>query len=254
MKPVSRNGEAIRAKEEPVRLSCMVAGLLIAFVLPIQPGLEVPTMFLALLGLSPDTASGVAAIAYEIGTALLIVALVRYWEHLPLSSIGIGRFSIGDAVAAVLVFFADLVVTPKIWALLQGSTVLANAAQSLRAEQEGISSWPILIGVGIAISISFAEEFGARAYAIERLSAAIGNRAIGAGVAFIAALSMHVPRRGLAYLPIVAPGQLLLVLLYLWRRNTWSCVLAHLLMDTYAMVIEPLLPLATLMFLKRLGI
>jgi hypothetical protein len=49
------------------------------------------------------------------------------------------------------------------------------------------------------------------------------------------------------------PGQLSFVLLYLWRRNTMTCVLSHTLANGFGLIVWYHLPVSVNHLLHRLG-
>ncbi len=101
------------------------------------------------------------------------------------------------------------------------------------AEPARVASLRVAIIV-LPITESIAEVFGERGYIIQIVSVLTGSRALGGLVSFLGALAIHVPQVGWEYVTAGMASQLVFVLLYLWRRNVWSCALAHALIDCYA--------------------
>ena len=216
---------------------------------------EVPQALLQYVtGISPSVAWDVVAVGYEFGAALLIIALVHFCERQPLASIGVRKMRAADFLIGTAAFIAAVVATAAIWNLLQGSAALGEIINGDDSEVETLLNISFSARIGLAVGTSLAEEFGARGYAIERLTTLTGSVAIGATLAFLGALAMHVPHRGLLALPLLAPGQLILVLVYVWRRSVGTCVIAHILTDGYSMVVFWLLPSAARNYLWQLGL
>lgn len=88
--------------------------------------------------------------------------------------------------------------------------------------------WSGLVANGIA------EEVGFRGYAIERIEELTGSTLLGASVPLIVNVLVHAPVWGFQGMLAKAPILLLLVALYLWRRNLPACALVHVLMDIRA--------------------
>jgi uncharacterized protein len=88
--------------------------------------------------------------------------------------------------------------------------------------------WSGLLANGIA------EEAGFRGYAIERIEELTGSTLLGASAPFIVNVLVHVPVWGFHGMLMKAPILLLLVVLYLWRRNLPACALAHVMIDIRA--------------------
>ena len=87
-----------------------------------------------------------------------------------------------------------------------------------------------------------AEEFGARGYVMERIISATGMPLLAVSVSSIGSAMMHVPAWGAHYALAVLPGEAAFSVLYLFRRNIWTCVAAHFLDDSFGILIWPLLP------------
>lgn len=95
----------------------------------------------------------------------------------------------------------------------------------------GITHVPLWLQTATMVRAGIVEEIIFRGYAIERLAALIGSRtiaAIGSAAAFIA---VHIGSWGYAQLIVVAFGALILTLLYLWRRDLGSNMVARFLTD-----------------------
>ncbi len=96
------------------------------------------------------------------------------------------------------------------------------------------ASLPTWLNLSGLLANGIAEEVGFRGYAIERIEELTGSKMLGASVPFIFNVLVHAPVWGLYGMLTKAPILLLLVALYLWRRNLPACVLAHILIDIRA--------------------
>jgi uncharacterized protein len=157
--------------------------------------------------------------------------LVVYWERRSFKSIGVRTLSVRDLLAAVTIFFAFLLLSPRLIGI--ADKIPAVAAQLTRGGNLYASlpkwlDWSGLLANGIA------EEVGFRGYAMERIEELTGSKFIGASVPFVVNVLVHAPVWGLSGALVKAPILLLLVALYLWRRSLPACVLAHILIDIRA--------------------
>ncbi len=252
----AKSGEGVSGASAPSGISSLARvfiGLLIAFVLPIQPFFDILQALLQhLTNCSTDTAWGSVDVGYYFLTATLIVALVHFWEGQPLASMGLRRVRAAEVLIGVAAFIVADVATAMLLPVLKSSSTAAEAA----AKQLSGEIWalPVWVRVGMVLGTSLAEELGARGYAIERLTTLTKSRSLAATLAFLGALAMHVPYRGWDSVRVLAPGLLILVLLYLWRRNVTACVTAHILLDGEQMIVWPWMPLRVQRFLAERGL
>jgi membrane protease YdiL (CAAX protease family) len=170
---------------------------------------------------------------------LIILALVAFlfWiirarEKLPLSSIGLRRQKIIPAILwslAVMLLFgvgiaACLVVFPLV-GLSYGS-----------------SSGPAVpLGVSLLLyaRAGIAEEVFYRGYAIERIDALSGSRAIAAAIPLLIFAGGHFSQ-GMAGILITFVIGAIATAIYLWRRNLLILIIAHFMVDFIPNVLIPL--------------
>ena len=95
----------------------------------------------------------------------------------------------------------------------------------------------VLISLGLPVVIlmvitaAFTEEFLWRGYVVERLGELTGKIWIGAAISFVIFVIPHVAFFGPQWLVHHAMGSILIYVLYLWRRNLWSTILLHFLVN-----------------------
>lgn len=168
-------------------------------------------------------------VANELVYAGLVAAVLGYvaWiERRPLTSIGFktpGRRDILAALAAGIVLIAllaaiYLVVFPALhW----------DETQQLQ-KLLVVPFWLRFIAV---LRAAVSEEILFRGYAIERVQELTGSR-VAAGVFTWAIFTVeHVSYWGWHHLLVAGAGGAVLTLIYLWRRNLWSNMLAHFMVD-----------------------
>ncbi len=171
---------------------------------------------------------------------LVILALVAilFWiirsrEKLPLSSIGLKRQKIVPAV---------------LWSLAVMLTFGLGIAGCLFALpliglSYGSSSGPVVpIGVSLLLyaRAGIAEEVFYRGYAIERIEALTGNRAIAAAVPLLIFAGSHFSQGAAGVLITFVIGAIATAI-YLWKRNLLILIIAHFIVDFIPNVLLPLI-------------
>lgn len=209
-----------------------LVGLAMALLLPIPPYRE-PFLHLLMTGwgLSWISAWESVGLISKLTVIVALPLLVVYWERRKLKSIGVRALSIGDFLGAIAILLTYLLVSPRlIWMADKIPVVAAELTLGgkLYASLPRWLDWSGLLANGIA------EEVGFRGYAIERTEELTGSEILGASVPFVVNVLVHAPVWGLYGMLVKAPILLLLVALYLWRRNLPACVLAHVLIDIRA--------------------
>jgi membrane protease YdiL (CAAX protease family) len=152
---------------------------------------------------------------------LVIIAIARWWEKDPWSSVGISRPSLADpflGVAAFLVYRDYLYIGNSIirdW-------IARNSSSPPRLPFPGAALWMTSLAFGILF-----EELATRAYIVERVIAFNNNRLLAGLVSVLVSLALHLPGRTLEEMLRVTPIILLMTMLYIWRRNLVPGFIAH---------------------------
>jgi membrane protease YdiL (CAAX protease family) len=171
---------------------------------------------------------------------LIILALVAilFWiirsrEKLPLSSIGLRRQKAVPALlwslAAMLMFGVGIAACLILFPLVGLSY--------------GSSSGPAVpLGVSLLLyaRAGIAEEVFYRGYAIERIEALTGNRAIAAAVPLLIFAGSHFSQGPAGILITFVIGAIATAI-YLWRRNLVILIIAHFMVDFIPNVLLPLI-------------
>jgi membrane protease YdiL (CAAX protease family) len=160
-----------------------------------------------------------------------LLLLVVYWERRPLTSIGVRALSVRDLLAAVATLLAFVLVNCRLILFVDRMPVLRAELMRGVAMYASLPKWLDWSGL---VANGIAEEVGFRGYAIERIEELTGSKLLGASVPLIVNVLVHAPVWGFHGMLIKAPILLLLVALYLWRRNLPACALAHVLIDIFA--------------------
>jgi membrane protease YdiL (CAAX protease family) len=161
--------------------------------------------------------------------ALLLLAIVVFWERLPLASIGLVRptpraLAFGALVTVGLIALADV-----------AQMIVETVGVQMDDRQAGfLLGLPVWLQMAVSASAGFTEEVMFRGYPIERLTRLTGRRWLGALIPMIIFGALHAPFWGWPHALIAGLSGLWLTLLYLWRRNLWTNIAAHALMDAAA--------------------
>jgi membrane protease YdiL (CAAX protease family) len=166
---------------------------------------------------------------------------IRYVEQRPLSSVGFVKPSINDVLIGLLVFLCIEILV----GIVLNSPVRAAAdsdVQNASYQTAVLAKQPIGLLVLGCITSPVLEELTLRGYAISRLEE-FGVWTL-AATAFSVALGTisHIPFWGSQDLVAFAVGELLFALLFVWRRNLFASIIAHVLTNLYAGLIWPAAP------------
>lgn len=220
-----------------------VAVLIIGFLLPIAR-IDGPLYsVLHRFGISRGVEWG---LAHTLDRAL-IIALVCFTvlklERQPLSSIGLGKLAWSDLPLGFAIFAA---VEISIYSAQLLVRALHPAGRGF-TDPCTCFGVPLALMVTVGIGNGFSEEIIARGYAIERLTPWLGRTLFAATVALVGDVLLHVPGWGWWGALVIAPGQLVFVLAYLWRRQLNPLIIAHIFDDVAYYVIRGGWPLIFLL-------
>jgi uncharacterized protein len=176
-------------------------------------------------GERPTVAQSLAGQAVLWGLAVALLAAVHFWEHKPLSSVGLRRFTfrsaiLGVGIAATLLYIA----TPLGLWLVQ---VLGLPGFDIGPARLRSSPMPVLACA--ALTAGVVEELCYRGNAIERLTELTGSRALGALLSLLAFSLAHLPFWGTTYTLFILAASALLTLGYVWQRDLAANMIGHAL-------------------------
>ncbi|WP_238549249.1 CPBP family intramembrane glutamic endopeptidase [Acaryochloris marina] len=180
---------------------------------------------LALLQRSPpDT-----WIAYIVGPLCLILAgssllaLVFWWERLPLTSIGLKSPKLETLVwGLVMVGLQLYIVTP-----IGTDLITLLNLPSLNIGVDKLQALPKVYLLLLGIVSGCVEELFYRGYATERLGALTGKIELGGCLTLIAFALSHLPFWGLGGVFFTLFGGSIFTVFYLWRRDLLANMMAH---------------------------
>jgi len=176
------------------------------------------------------------SILLVLNTAVLL-AFVRYCERQPWYSIGIRMPSMKDVSFGLLAALIDILIQGRISRLMFGAVV-----PQARHSPAPFDQIPFVAWVAFFVADALLEEIGNRAYVIERVATLTGSVPAGALLSFVFSVAFHLPSYGFKNTMRVSSMFLLLIGLYVWRRNVPCSVLAHVLINTEIAVLERLPP------------
>jgi membrane protease YdiL (CAAX protease family) len=163
----------------------------------------------------------------------ILVWIIRSREKLPLSSIGLRPQKIVPtllwSLAVMLMFGVGIAACLAVFPLIGLSY--------------GSSSGPVVpIGVSLLLyaRAGIAEEIFYRGYAIERIEALTGNRAIAAAVPLLIFAGSHFSQGPAGILITFVIGAIATAI-YLWKRNLLILIVAHFMVDFIPNVLLPLI-------------
>lgn len=218
-----------------------ILGLSAASILLAEP---IPTRIVVFLvdqtGLSWVSVWGVAFIAKELMAFILICTIVFAWERQTLRSIGLHAPSVIDAVSGTLTFLLSICLQTMVESF--HSNMQPSSASGTKSAIAVLLTLPLWFRISATLVNGISEETISRGFAIERLEMITNSTWIGASIAYAASILIHIPGWGVLGALSRAPVLFVFVCLYLWRRSLVSCILAHVLVDGFSLVLWPILP------------
>ncbi len=169
----------------------------------------------------------------------LFVAILLYTfviERKSLSSLGMGALRTSDVLLGIL---AAVVIFLGTGVLFQ--FVLPALHLNLNQSMSGIIQAPIWFRLLLVTRAALVEETAFRGYGFNRLAELTGSPLLAALATFALFTLAHLSGGGWGQVVIAAYGGLILTILFAWRRNLWSNVIAHWLTDGSAFILLPLL-------------
>jgi membrane protease YdiL (CAAX protease family) len=168
---------------------------------------------------------------------LAVLAIVRMGERRPLASIGLGRFTLGSLGFGLLAGVMAILAFPLCAIVLKLLGVQSQAAAGVAA-MGALPLWARLLTLATA---GFCEEVLYRGYPITRLQALTGSRILAVILPGLVFVAVHAPSWGAAHLLYVSVVTVIMTVLFLWRKDLWSNVIAHLATDAVPLLLMPMM-------------
>jgi hypothetical protein len=195
----------------PANKALAVAGLMLAIGLP---GLAITRAW------SMPSLSDSAAVLMVTATPFLVLLWVAWVEKRPLASIGIRRLTWSTVAYGVAGVVVNVAISGVIGHLFGPETQTAAMTRLL--------SGPGWIVVAVVTSGAMLTEIAFRGYAIERISELAGcNLWFGAIVQLVFTTALFIESRGLSHGMIWLIDDIVFNWLYIRRRDTNACLIAH---------------------------
>jgi membrane protease YdiL (CAAX protease family) len=169
---------------------------------------------------------------------LVLFAMTVMGERRPLSTLGLGRVRISSLGWGLLAGLFAILAFPACAIALQ---LLGVKSQAAAAGVAGLTAMPLWARLLTLATAGFCEEVLYRGYPITRLKALTGSRLLAVllpGAVFVA---VHAPSWGVAHLLYVSVVTVIMTVLFLWRKDLWSNITAHVVTDAVPLLVMPLL-------------
>jgi len=161
--------------------------------------------------------------------AVGVLAWLRVGEGLPISSIGLRRptwkgllYALAAAAALLAVFVIHFALIVPLFHLNAGA---AGAERSL------ILARPYWYRVLLVLRAAVVEEILFRGYLIEKVRGLTGSSTLALAVSVAAFTYAHLASWGLVHLIPVFGGGVIFAVLYIWKRDLGSNMIAHFITD-----------------------
>jgi uncharacterized protein len=164
-------------------------------------------------------------LVYWSSALLLLIYIVRV-ERRPLRSIGLTWPTIRSLVFGVAGAMAMIAGMAVIYLVIFPAFGLSDATQNAAAENE-----PFGLLFLVVVRAAVHEELFYRGFAIERLAEITGLRWLAGLISVVAFTYAHLSYWGWAHLIVAGYGGVVLTVMYLWRRDLASNMIAHFLTD-----------------------
>ena len=206
-----------------VKRITILIGLALALLVPLISLIPGGKELMRVPGLGPSL--GRETFLWALGAVVVLYVLIV--ERRPLSSIGWNgiswkTFAIGAAGAVAVIAFAGAVI-----AIVLPFLHLQQNAEALKQ----MVALPYGLRLFIVLRAGIVEEILFRGYGIERLRELIGNKYVAGAITLVIFSLAHLSHWGLAQLVVAGAAGLVLTVLYLWRRDLGTNMVAHFLVD-----------------------
>lgn len=161
--------------------------------------------------------------------AAIILIWLRLAERLPFSSIGFRRPTWKTIVFGIAAFVLLIAILALEYAVLV--PLLHIHGDRTAAVRQSILDTPLWYRVISVLRAAVVEEILFRGYLIEKVRQLTRSTVLAVVVSVAAFTYAHLAGWGIVHLIPVAGGGLVLALLYVWRRDLPSNMLAHFLVD-----------------------
>lgn len=169
------------------------------------------------------------------GAALTALLILVVFERQPLSAVGFKGLRGSSIAYGVLLGVIVIFLFP-----VAGMLIKALELPNPQSNFANLVALPLWARIATLITAGVTEEILFRGYPISRLEAATGSTLLAAAIPFVVFVILHLPSWGPAHLIFVSMAAFVLTVSYLWRRDLWTNIIAHIVVDSVPLIIVPL--------------
>ncbi len=219
--------QATPVRRVPVLVSLLLIAVYPLFSVPVQASIH-----LLVPHLGPIEARAVTEGAVWLYAAI-VLGIALFWERRTLASIGLGRLGLSSLGFAIAAAIAMIVAGEGAAYVLYGRMHLPEHADAQAAALVGGS---VVYAVCLSVRAGVVEELFYRGLATEQLSVFTGRRWLSALIAAAVFTLMHALHFDWVQLIPIGLVAIILALLYLWRHDLWTNIIAHIAVDSAGLV------------------
>lgn len=209
-----------QASTTPAQRVTLTIGLVLALILPSFGFAKVGTLIPGI-----PRQLGAELVFWLLAAAVVLYVLVV--ERRPLSSIGLKPMTWQSLIFAAAAWIATFVVLQAIVLFVFPLLHLSFNAKAMQR----LIGLPYWVRFEVVLRAGICEELFFRGYGLSRLEELTGSKLVAGAVTLALFTYAHLAFWGLAQIFIAAGAGLVLTVLYLWRRDLGSNMLAHWLTD-----------------------
>ncbi|MCU4744336.1 type II CAAX endopeptidase family protein [Natronoglomus mannanivorans] len=165
-----------------------------------------------------------------------LVGFVLFVENKPLASIGLSRPDRRDVLVGVGLFVLGMISLILAAQIVGRLGIGTGPVENGSGETSGL--WPLLAVLFVGITAGITEEIVYRGYALERIEGVANSTWVAGIVTATVFVLIHFGTHGIAGMLIISPVAVLLTVAYVWRRNLFVPILAHVLVNSFWDLIE----------------
>jgi membrane protease YdiL (CAAX protease family) len=164
-----------------------------------------------------------------------VLLVVRLWERQPFSSLWFQKISWQSVGWAVVLAVAHALVLFPVTEAVRTALGLDGYAGGM---QRAIAM-PVWLRTFAVVTAGIVEEVLFRGYAVTRLIQLLRNPVSAAIISSAAFAVLHLPMWGSGPTLSFFLGSLAMTAFFIWRRDLWTMILAHIAIDGWGLIITP---------------
>ncbi|MFL6208457.1 MAG: CPBP family intramembrane glutamic endopeptidase [Pyrinomonadaceae bacterium] len=164
-----------------------------------------------------------------------VVGIVLLWERQPLASLWLRPFRWQSLAWAGVLVFGSVVLLFPITELVRKTASLPGYA----AGMETALAYPVWFRVLAVITAGVVEEVLFRGYVVTRLAQLTGSLLLAVCLSSLVFAALHLPVWGAGPSLAFFIGGLATTAFFVWRRDLAAMIIAHVVIDAWALVVTP---------------